>query len=258
MAAQLALGALAIGDLVQEGVERPAVVLLDRGDRQLDRKRVAVAVQSLELDAPVEHGSLAGREKPLQAPAVASRIDGGTIVSATGAADRLIGAPAEYRLGLGVPADDPALGVHRDVALVRGRDHLQQALAAAARGRDRVAHAAGEHRRDERQHGEEGDPPRPVEPAEGDVVDRDPGDQHREREQDPTAPADEAELDREQRDGEHGEQQHRARRVVARRQAKREGREQSTPPRPRRGSPRPGLFAFLLETSGTPSAPSGP
>ena len=60
------LGALALADVLDEGVEEVRLATGDLPDGQLDGELVAVAMQGHELDAPADDGRLAGVEEPPQ------------------------------------------------------------------------------------------------------------------------------------------------------------------------------------------------
>ncbi len=61
------LGAHALADVMQERVKGRRVALTSRGNRDLDRELVTVAMDRRELQALAEYRPLARRKEPLQA-----------------------------------------------------------------------------------------------------------------------------------------------------------------------------------------------
>ena len=124
--AQLPVRLHAIGDVAKVPGERRRPGERDPGDRQLDRELRAVAAHAGELEPAVQDDAAAALEEAGEpAPvrvAERRRHDQLRHLAADGLARRV----AEDRLRRAVPADHPALGVHRDDRVERRLEHRPQ------------------------------------------------------------------------------------------------------------------------------------
>lgn len=116
-------------DVVQEGMEDVRVAGPHRRDRQLDQQLVAIAVKGFDLEALIEHRTLAGVQKMLEpaqvAPSVALRDDR----LGEDPPDRLLARPAEGGLSLAIPIDHEPARVHRHVRLVGAVENRSPSVA---------------------------------------------------------------------------------------------------------------------------------
>ena len=115
--AQHPLHAAVLGDVAHIGGEQAPAGLVDLADRQLDRERLAVGAEPLDLDPPADHARLAG---PQIAPhALAMQLAHVRRNDQLGQRPTKRGAAldAEQALGGGIELDDGAVLVDRDQAV---------------------------------------------------------------------------------------------------------------------------------------------
>ena len=149
--AQLRFVALPVGDVAQVAGERRRAGKPDPRDRQLDRELRPVLVHAGQLEPLVEDHGVLGLEEAREAPAMlgAQRLRHDQVGHV--AADRLVRAPAERRLGRVVPVDDAPALIHRDHGVERGLEHRAEPRLARAHlrlgvsSRDELADLAAEH-----------------------------------------------------------------------------------------------------------------
>ncbi len=124
---QLGLGPLRCGDVAEERAESRTLRLGDRDDRKLNWKFVAVAVQGLQLNAPIEHHRVAGRQIAFQPGGVSGAVPLGNDELCKGPPLGLGLAPSKGELRLRVPVDDASLAVDADDGIQRVLDDQSRA-----------------------------------------------------------------------------------------------------------------------------------
>jgi hypothetical protein len=98
--------AVAVGDVVDEGGEAPTRAVAKRGDRQLDREFVSVAMESRDLDSLVDQRACVGLEEAPQPLVVLRAIASRDDQVAQQRPDRDLPCPPERSLRLAVPGCD--------------------------------------------------------------------------------------------------------------------------------------------------------
>ena len=112
------LGIAAFGDVGDERVKGPSVVLGQRRDRHLDGKLASVGAQCAEFHALIEQRALAGLLKAAQSLPVGVAIALGDDRVGQHPSNGIGAREAEHLLGARVPVRDPTLFIHRDERIV--------------------------------------------------------------------------------------------------------------------------------------------
>ena len=121
-------------DVADEATEGTLPVHHERGDRELDREFVAIAVHCEDLQASLQEVLLAGLQVAGQGRPVSRPHGGGHDRVGKHPTDGFLCGPAEKGLSLRIPSEDPSLLIHRDHGVEGGADDRLQPGCALLRG----------------------------------------------------------------------------------------------------------------------------